>query len=59
MRKHFQGESKVDTKNQDKTVKLVHNPKQTSRKWTRTRTPTQNAKLGVHDDEMLKNFVNH
>ena len=34
---HYQGMSNVDDKNEDKTVKSIRDPKEASRKWTRTR----------------------
>ena len=37
MWKYFQGVSKVDDKNENKTAKSVRDPKEASRKWTRTR----------------------
>ena len=39
MWKNFQGVPKVDGKSDDKTVKSVCDPKEASRKWTKTRTP--------------------
>ena len=37
MWKYFQGLSKVDDKNKDKTVKSVCDPKKEPQKWTKTR----------------------
>jgi len=37
MWKKFQGVSKADDKNEDKTVKLVPNPNKGSHKWNRKR----------------------
>ena len=36
MWEHFQGESKVDDNNEDKTAKLVCDPTAASRKWIAT-----------------------